>query len=780
MSALRGRRAQVLAVLCVVVVLGTLLVVGLERRRSGDSDPVARPLSPEAADLLTKNGTVDPDVRVVAGDELHDRIVRFTGSGHTVDARGSEPVRLPALRDVARLVLGHDATGAVTAAAIQVPLTGYPSEPLAVDYTETAFARLVTIPPYATDDPRELIILRGFADTSPHLAGLAREMLAHARDDPETFWTSATAGEQEELAALAADVGAGLRDIVPQLRPAAFHGGPSSDFAVFPEPVPYHDCVPSDVAPGWPGQPMTENTTTGVCLFPVRQEQDGSYEIGAVNYGPSWAFVYSAQPGGWGDIPVAAVRPHTAQWPSLQQLVIALGQDIATAVPRVLLDHVCSGLRWLSGTRCTEDLTVGELDQLFSSLGDRLGDISSHGVVTFPLDAEAARHPLGVSTGGLLPVEAPAPAGVPPDRLVGVSDLAFLCSVASQIIAPAMSLISGTRLPLVSAFNGRRPEGEPGRHHSPSATPQMPDPDALPGRHRGDINYARELWSPLLHSYADLRSKGEVEKALADLRSLNPTQMLPGAAGFVTQLIASPGFLTAVIALMFPQALDWFTAALAEVARTLAFVAVPGIGWIRALLEGSERAIPGAGFLYGAWRFARDLPLIVNAHWGGPVAPPPTAPPPPLPPPPADVDPPTPPREWSEVVQLDCSSAIEGPLVRVVAETDITGDQVPETFLVSECEASTSSWPQVLSIYGGATGSTNPSRLQTLLDYEDGVDFRGLRDIHILELVDDALTVGAVAYADLDGNCCPSLAVVDYFVWAGSQYEHVSRDVTPI
>ncbi len=186
---------------------------------------------------------------------------------------------------------------------------------------------------------------------------------------------------------------------------------------------------------------------------------------------------------------------------------------------------------------------------------------------------------------------------------------------------------------------------------------------------------------------------------------------------------------------------------------------------------------------------ANAAPATYPPPTATPTAPPSTLQPSPIPEPEAATPPPTPltppppppPREWSDIVQLDCTNAAaDTPVVNVVAERDLTGDGAPEVFLVSECQASTSSWPQVLSIYDGAAGTSAPRRLQTLLDYGDGEDDRCLREIQILDLSEDTLMVGALAYLEEDGNCCPSMDVTTQYVWTGSEYALTSRDASEV
>lgn len=779
-ATLRSRPVWVTALLTVSAVAVAAVLVA---RSDDQGEPVARPLSPAVAGLLAQEGTVDRGVRVVAAAPLRERTAHFWGSGHVVSAWGDRAVSLPAVPDLGRLVVAQDEAGRVTGAAVQVPLAGRTGGPVVVDYVETAFARLVTLPPYAVADPRELLILRGLAEESPHLRGLAQRMEEHARRAPDSFWRESDPEEARELAALAGDLALELIRLaeVTGVQPAGWSapsaggppaqgpvvsvqsaswppsGGIRADSDINAGPRDYHACQPKDVDDNWTDPPINPGTTTGVCVFP-HANGDGSFEVGLVNHGPSWAFLYSGQPGELASLPLAAVRPHTREWPSLQELATSLGKDMASAVPRTALSLACKGMAYLSSWNCSPNLEVVDLPSLFTSTKNRVEGASQLGKVSFHLDAESARHPLGLSTGGSIQVEDIVPEGLPADQLTSTTGLALVSSLVTQLFVPAVALVTGTSA---------------GRHAKPGG-PSI-DIDGLPGKHRGDVSYRKELYGPLLQAYARLAGNGEFVKALADVRSGDLTQALPGVAALVAQIMASPEFLTAVLALTVPNALEWFAASLVELRDLVALAAVPGVGWIKAAWEGSERAIKGAGLAYGAWRFLDDLPKIADTHWWPPLVqppPPPEQPPPPDQPPPQQ---PLPTPNWNDVVRLDCSDAIGGPLVEVAAEADITGDGVGEVFLVSECGASTSSWPQVLSVYD-ISGTTGPARLQTLLDYDDGVDGRGLRDIQVLDVTGESLMVGALAFLDEDGNCCPSQDVVVQYEWDGASYILTARD----
>ncbi len=101
-------------------------------------------------------------------------------------------------------------------------------------------------------------------------------------------------------------------------------------------------------------------------------------------------------------------------------------------------------------------------------------------------------------------------------------------------------------------------------------------------------------------------------------------------------------------------------------------------------------------------------------------------------------------------------------------------------FVVAECEASTSSWPQVLYVYDGLTRRDGaPRRVATLLTEKDGVDDRGLREISVQVNGRDAIT-GGFGYEKSDPNAFQSWYVEDKFTWDGKDFRRGKRQLKPI
>ena len=84
----------------------------------------------------------------------------------------------------------------------------------------------------------------------------------------------------------------------------------------------------------------------------------------------------------------------------------------------------------------------------------------------------------------------------------------------------------------------------------------------------------------------------------------------------------------------------------------------------------------------------------------------------------------------------------------------------------------------MLSVYDGAAGTAHPRRIATLLDYDDGVNAWGLRQIDLRETKLDTLVADSLVFADSDASCCPSYKVVDRWSWDGSRFRRGPRSVS--
>ena len=145
--------------------------------------------------------------------------------------------------------------------------------------------------------------------------------------------------------------------------------------------------------------------------------------------------------------------------------------------------------------------------------------------------------------------------------------------------------------------------------------------------------------------------------------------------------------------------------------------------------------------------------------------------------------------DWTKVVtetDLGCNGPT-GPHLGVQVDekqfADVTGDGKKEAFVAVACVASTSSWPDRLEVFDGASDPAHPRLIATLLDYKDGTDERGLRiggNVGIpqsITISGRTVTVVSDGYAATDSNASLSLQITDTFTWNGSGFTRAPRSV---
>jgi hypothetical protein len=142
--------------------------------------------------------------------------------------------------------------------------------------------------------------------------------------------------------------------------------------------------------------------------------------------------------------------------------------------------------------------------------------------------------------------------------------------------------------------------------------------------------------------------------------------------------------------------------------------------------------------------------------------------------------------DWSKVITPTTLGCIgDHPSVTVDEKqfADVTGDGKAEAFVAVACTAQTSSWPDRLEVFDGASSATAPRLMTTLLDYQDGTDQRGLRmgkDVGLPQSISISgakVTVVSYSYAARDANCCFSQRVTDTFTWNGKGFTRGQRSI---
>jgi len=118
---------------------------------------------------------------------------------------------------------------------------------------------------------------------------------------------------------------------------------------------------------------------------------------------------------------------------------------------------------------------------------------------------------------------------------------------------------------------------------------------------------------------------------------------------------------------------------------------------------------------------------------------------------------------------LDCKVPGLGYEVTDVQLHDVTGDGAPDAFVRVSCRVASSSAPDQLEVFDGASDPARPTRLAVLVRPTDGPDPRGLR-IRSTSFAGRTVTVAAVGFRASAPNCCPDIPVKRSFAWNGQTF----------
>lgn len=133
---------------------------------------------------------------------------------------------------------------------------------------------------------------------------------------------------------------------------------------------------------------------------------------------------------------------------------------------------------------------------------------------------------------------------------------------------------------------------------------------------------------------------------------------------------------------------------------------------------------------------------------------------------------------WERIIEdPECNPDPGKPDVVVgrVAHGDLTGDGLPEAFVAASCFTLTSSNPEDVRVFDGASDARHP-RLITRLLNERGLY---LRDIH-LAVAGDQLRVEAQNLSDHAALCCADQRFSQSFTWSGTDFQPGKRKITPL
>lgn len=134
---------------------------------------------------------------------------------------------------------------------------------------------------------------------------------------------------------------------------------------------------------------------------------------------------------------------------------------------------------------------------------------------------------------------------------------------------------------------------------------------------------------------------------------------------------------------------------------------------------------------------------------------------------------------WADHVR-DCAVAHGGPglgtVIDAVVKGDVNADGHPDTLVVDRCEAKTSSWPDVVEVFDGASDAATPKRLAVLLDGD--ADY--MRDVRVAVEPGGRVVVTGSGLSDTAPQCCPDLAVRKVFAWSNGSLTLIERSVSPL
>ncbi len=481
------------------------------------------------------------------------------GAGYESRLDGKRQATLPTRTNTAAILTVTDSQHHVLARAITVRLPGFKSTPVAVDYVSTAFTRLATAPPFLTDNPLDLTILRAAAGQSAHLNALSAAMSAHAATDPN-YLATPTPTETAEVTALAKDVASTLKVWSDNLR-AATPAKPSS-------------AMPQALLSGTAGQTpsgcnqgieaVESNPATGLCLI-AGKKTDGEYAVNYTNTSPSWAFVYAYDDP---TLPVWAIHPHTFTLPTVSDIRDALIKDFTTAPLKVVGSRLGRFLPFLG------EIAPKEVN-FFAGLESLVAGVNHDATGEFTLTAKQGAKKVYVVTVGATqgPLDV-LPAGT---DLASAQALPALLTSWSQIGKPLLNLLQGT-----------------------AETEEPLTPSSLK-------TSLKNLKSALIEANAE----AQMVKFVNMLRDKKYVDAISAMSKIVEILLnnKSGTLLTALLNLVAPQLREDVIETTLKAIQRFGANLIPGPGWVKAIFDG---AALGANLVMGIISITKGLAQVAN------------------------------------------------------------------------------------------------------------------------------------------------------------------------
>jgi len=133
---------------------------------------------------------------------------------------------------------------------------------------------------------------------------------------------------------------------------------------------------------------------------------------------------------------------------------------------------------------------------------------------------------------------------------------------------------------------------------------------------------------------------------------------------------------------------------------------------------------------------------------------------------------------WADHVR-DCS--IEhggsglGTVIDDVVKAELTGDGRVETLVLDRCESSTSSWPQQIEVFDGASDPTKPARLGVLLEGDGEYP----RDVSVMAEPGGRVVIVGRGLSPTAPLCCPDLTLRRVYRYDGRAFSLVESTRSP-
>ena len=134
---------------------------------------------------------------------------------------------------------------------------------------------------------------------------------------------------------------------------------------------------------------------------------------------------------------------------------------------------------------------------------------------------------------------------------------------------------------------------------------------------------------------------------------------------------------------------------------------------------------------------------------------------------------------WADHVR-DCSvdhgGSGLGTVIDDVVKGDLTGDGRVETLVVDRCESSTSSWPQQIEVFDGASDPAAPRRLGVLLDGDSDYP----RDVTATVEPGGRVVIVGRGLSATAPLCCPDVGIRRVYTYDGGAFALVESTASPV